>query len=366
MGTEGVIAGEEVLVIGYLRKFTPDEYYPYTWSEYLVHTRYGYRWLMEDQGHYTYLRPLAASDVMLSPTGADYRSDSYRAFVTGVAEVGAVIGEFYWRVEAGDRTDTKDFVAPPKLLSCEQTSREINWSIGEYVEAEAVWSGLSLPGNPPLQSGVAPCQPNPIDWGWTSKVAGSLMLALTIAAFVLPGAISPDAVEMPLNVPSMAGENPPPEQSVTYSRRFEVKRDHTTLRIDLNTDLSNSWMAVASALINEDTNEVREFYMQAEEWHGIGWSEGDRKKTEYLSRVAAGNYSMRFDTRWGAQGSGRGKLAPRAAIRATIGDRSSLACLLAGMLILLPALIAGIRRVSFEARRWKSSDHAQNLLEMDE
>lgn len=366
LGTEGVIAGEEVVFIGYLRKFTPDDYFPYTWSEYLVHTRYGYRWLMEDQGHFTYLRPVAAADVHDGGGAATYRADSFRAFQTGLAEVGAVLGEFYWRVEAGDQTNTRDYVAPPRLLSCELTDKEVNWTLGEYVDAKTLWGALSLPGAPPFQQGVAAAQPNPIDWSLTWKAAVALMVALAITAFVTPGRVLPVAFEMPLNVPRATGENPPAEESVTYTRQFEVERDYTTIGVQLETNLSNSWMAVAAALINEDTNEVREFWIQAEEWHGIGWQEGDKNQSEYLSRVPKGRYTMRFDTRWGRQGVAMASIAPQAKVKATRGDRSSLACMLAALLILLPAMIAGIRRLVFEGQRWKASDHAQNLLEMDE
>lgn len=360
LGSSGNVLGEEVLVIGYLRRSCPGEYYRYTWSEYLVHTRYGYRWLLESDGHFTYLRPTPAGKVKQGSGSATYRGERYRSFTSSTATVDAVVGEFYWRVQQGDRSRTQDFVAPPKMLSYEATDSEVNWSAGEYIDGKTLWQDLSLPGNPPVSSGVAPAQPNP--HVGRMKLAGGLLLALAITAMVLPGASSPPLDETRLNVPPSPGEQATEQTSVTLTEPFDVSR--STLRLDLETNLSNAWIAVATALINEDTGEVREFFVQTEEWHGPDYSEGGPNQSEYIDRLPPGRYSLRYDVRWGKQTGLRTGTPPRATMRAVEGDRSSLACVLAGLLILLPALVGLLRRGLFEARRWKESDQGQNLQDM--
>ena len=75
-----------------------------------------------------------------------------------------------------------------------------------------------------------------------------------------------------------------------------------------------------------------------------------------------GRYVMRFAAEWGRQGPVARGLAPRAKVRVTRGERSSITCVLAGIALLLPLLIAGFRKAAFEARRWKESDYG-HLLE---
>jgi hypothetical protein len=64
-------------------------------------------------------------------------------------------------VARGDETATDDYNAPPRMLSKEVAESEINWSLGEYTEPDAVWSAFRLEGSPPERQGVGPHQPWP-------------------------------------------------------------------------------------------------------------------------------------------------------------------------------------------------------------
>lgn len=60
LGKRGKIKGEEFEAIGFMRRRV--RYYgtDYEWSEYLLHNPYkGFRWLLEYNGHWTFLSPLA-------------------------------------------------------------------------------------------------------------------------------------------------------------------------------------------------------------------------------------------------------------------------------------------------------------------
>lgn len=59
LGRRGTIRGEELEVVGYMRRRV--NYYGvfYEWAEYLLHNPYkGFRWLVESNGHWTFLKPL--------------------------------------------------------------------------------------------------------------------------------------------------------------------------------------------------------------------------------------------------------------------------------------------------------------------
>jgi hypothetical protein len=75
-----------------------------------------------------------------------------------------------------------------------------------------------------------------------------------------------------------------------------------------------------------------------------------------VGRIPAGRYVLRFDSRWGREsGTPQGEV-PQATIHVTAGKRSVLCCAGAGFLIMLPLLVAFVRKGAFEAKRWSSSD----------
>ena len=67
----------------------------------------------------------------------------------------SLLGEFPWRAQHGDTaTVGNDYIAPPCMLSSEQTGQEIVWSLGEYWTGERIWKAFNLPGGrlPPWAS----------------------------------------------------------------------------------------------------------------------------------------------------------------------------------------------------------------------
>ncbi|MGD8861219.1 MAG: DUF4178 domain-containing protein [Myxococcales bacterium] len=363
LGSEGVLKGEKLIVIGHMERGVQSEGVLYTWNEYLLHGERGYRFLTEDGGHFVLMRPASAGDVREGMGSATYRGKKFRAFTSGETRVRSVVGEFYWQVEVGDRAHTADFVAPPRILSVERSDQEVIWSEGEYVSGAEVWRGLKLPGSPPPARGVSPCQPNPISLRWSATVAAVLLLALFALATTLEWSGGGETVSQPLKMLRVTDKGKTPADTVVYSKPFEVAHGPTTLGLELRTNASNAWVAVAAALINQDTNEVREFFVQAEEWHGRtggeSWSEGSPNETEYLGGLQAGRYVLRYATQWGREGGVMRGSPPEATMHATIGERSSMCCVGSGVLLLLPFMLALVRKVTFEAKRWSQSDMVQ-------
>lgn len=365
LGSEGVLLDQKATVIGFMRRFTVVSGVTYTWAEYLLYTDAGYRWLLEDQGHFTYLEPIPAPKVIRDGGHARYRGRRYRAFQTGSAEVGVVVGEFYWRVETGDRARTEDFVAPPHILSCERTKSEVHWSHGHYIDGQTIWDAFKLPGKPRPARGIAPCQPNPVSLLVSSAVTCVLLVALAVGALAIArGKREAALIEQALQVPQTRASNRIRQAgapaSITQTDPFSIDHGPTTLELELLTNVSNAWLGVNAALVNEETGEVREFYMMTEEWHGRSggstWSEGDPTQKDYLGSVPSGRYSLRLQPEWGSTLSSVN--APQAVLRARPGKRSSVCCLGSGVLLLLPLFWVIVRRAMFEARRWQHSDFA--------
>ena len=58
---------------------------------------------------------------------------TYKIFQTATASVEYCVGEFYWKVNDGQRTRNTDYICPPYILSREATDGEVNWSRGRYL-----------------------------------------------------------------------------------------------------------------------------------------------------------------------------------------------------------------------------------------
>lgn len=360
LGSQGTLCGEQVIVVGMVERTTTDGY---SWQEYLLYAGDGYRWLVEDTGHFTYVRELSPSDVSVGIFGPSYKGKTYRRFQYSTAKVSYVIGELYWRARVGDSAQLEDYIRPPQVLSKEETSKELHWSLGTYVPSKDVWKAFSLPGTPFSPFEVGTCQPNPVQLGYLVGVGTLLIGILIVLGIIFEGAAGREVASVPLKlVPASAVTAP--DEGVVYTERFEV--DHTTtLEVEVDTSVSNAWVSVAGALIDDDTNEVREFYINAEEWHGVtdgeSWSEGDPKNAEYLGKVAPGRYVMRFDGQWGQESTlmvGGG--APAATAHVSVGKRSIGTFFLALLAIAAPLILGIIRKITFESRRWSNSNVGQD------
>ncbi|NOY93954.1 MAG: DUF4178 domain-containing protein, partial [Deltaproteobacteria bacterium] len=209
LGTRGTLKGLDVLVIGTMERFVVDYGITYTWTEYLLHSEQGYRWLVEDSGQFTFVGPVSSAEVQDLHYSATYKGKSYKAYNRGTATVRSVLGEFYWKVEAGETVQTADYIAPPRILSSEQSAKEISWSEGEYVTGAEVWEAFGLTGSPPYAQGVGAAQPNAVDTKAPAVFLGiaAVLLLLIFAISVPKGRISETTlVDGPVQVPPAPDE----------------------------------------------------------------------------------------------------------------------------------------------------------------
>lgn len=296
LGTTGELDGEPIVVIGYMVRFCVVDGSTYRWSEYLLHGPRGYSFLVEDSGHFTHVRAIGAADAQ-----SRLNEGTYRLFSSVVANVESVVGEFYWKVEVGEQATTRDFIAPPHILSEERSRDEVVWSYGRYLPSHELWKSLGLSGSPPIHVGVAPAQPCP-HRPWRSLAISLFAVAVLV---ILSFGLSPRTqvlFSMPISIPVVTATpavNPPPlGDHATYSPTFDISSS-TTIAVDLETTVDNGWVGVECALIHEGTGEVREFSVDAEYFHGVdggeSWSEGNRKGLAFLGGVAPGRYTMRFE-----------------------------------------------------------------------
>ncbi len=151
LGSEGELFGTQYTVIGYLKRYVMYQGQSYPWNEYLLYApTVGYRWLVHNDRHWSFVEPVTKSIKGSPLTDAKIRfdGDSFRVYDRATAYVRYVIGEFYWRVEVGEKVQAADFIAPPRMLSFEfsrtDASQEMNVSIGTYITTDEIEKAFGL------------------------------------------------------------------------------------------------------------------------------------------------------------------------------------------------------------------------------
>ncbi|MBI2315869.1 MAG: DUF4178 domain-containing protein [Betaproteobacteria bacterium] len=358
LGSRGRLRKTEWEVIGFMRRQSAAGGLTYAWSEYLLHEpKAGFAWLTQSEGHWNLVRTLSRVPLMIDGTqgnaDAMVEGERYRFFSGAAAETVYVVGEFYWRVETGDKVAVRDFVAPPKMLSEERSEREIVWSLGEYLEPKDVWEAFKLKTAPRAPAGIGPNQPNPHRESSRRNLGLFWKVSLVALLAQLGFALASGGLVQRHSLVVRAGDN-----EAVHSDPFVLKKAARSLEVSHRTDLTNGWITLTTALIDKASGEAREITRDLAYYEGYedgeSWSEGRRRDSVSFAAVPAGTYYLVID----AEG------APdlRSAVADTMEVRRDPArwttwILLQCVLAIFPALSIW-RRVSFETRRWAESDVA--------
>lgn len=362
LGAKGTIDGDEYVVTGFMeRSVTFDR--DYFWYEYLLYNRErGYRWLVESDYHWSFVTPIVAGEVGDAYHGGGvskavhYANRRYRLFQDATARVTYVLGEFYWKVEAGEQVDTADYIAPPYGISKEVTrdgAREVNYSHARYMTPKEVQKAFGLEEKLPRPQGIGPMQPFP---GPSLGKPYLLMLVLLLLTAIVVAIARPGRtlLERSLDLAALPASEEPGR--MFFTEPFQVSgRSHVTIETQSNVD--NAWLYVEGDLVNTLTNDLAEFSMPLEYYHGVdqgeSWSEGKRRRSVHLARPEKGTYVVRLAAQWE-----EGKPAPAFTLRVREGGFRWPHFLLAFLALTGPAVLALIRLASWESARWKDSSHS--------
>jgi len=355
LGSRGDLFGDDYLVLGHLVRSVTVDGVRYPWEEYLLHSRtVGYRWLVEANGHWTFVEPISAGDVIESARTARYAEQSHRHFTSGIATVEALRGEFYWKVSVGETVTTADYVRPPHVISKERSQDEVNWSRGTYIPAQQIADVFGVEARWPRARGVAPSQPNP---------HREPLRRVSRAAFMLTGALVVLAAGLALwqrgyTVVDARFRVDPSAKKPVATEPFELKRQGN-LAIRASAPVDNSWLYLDGQLVHLATNEITRFGIEVSFYRGVTggerWSEGGRDRTVYLGSILPGRYTIRL------QPQGPKTRSKPMNVRIVAKSRVFLmshALIAFGLLWLLP-LLKGATYMGFEKRRWSESDHAE-------
>ena len=398
IGAVAEFEGQPMTVIGFMVRSVEFEGTRYFWQEYLLYNpAVGFRWLVESDQHWSYVRTLQPAEVTEPTPGktASYDGKSFKVFQDAGASVEHVMGEFYWRVEVGERVRAVDFVRPPLMLSKEVSggggkrkpgelqAEEVNWSLGTYVPVKEIRQKFNAELPPPHT--VAPNQPFRHKAVYTYWLLLAFV-ALLVGAFALVTSPRTRVFEATYNLqpqPS-ATPTPPPGASrselseyferqrqqlqnltrnaagsdgtqVIFTDAFEL-RGRQNIRVSGQTNVDNNWLYVAGDLINEETGLIQQFDLPIEFYSGVeggeSWSEGGKNDDVTLPSLPPGRYTMRLEAQWENWNQA---LPPQLSVRVEQGVPRilNLILVLVGLSI-IPFLVM-LWHFSFERRRWADS-----------
>ncbi|HEX6284749.1 MAG TPA: DUF4178 domain-containing protein, partial [Pyrinomonadaceae bacterium] len=366
IGSTGEVPEGKMTVIGAMQRSVTIEGEQYFWSEYLLYNpQIGFRWLVHSDNHWNYVRAIPPGEVTESAKFANYRGKNYKIFQDAQAQVESVLGEFYWKVEAGEQVRGLDYVAPPYMLSKEvstvyisdpedaakqrRATGEINWSLGTYITVPQIEKAFSVK-DLPRPSNIAPNQPYEHKWiykYWIALIA--LLLFVGMATFVISGS-SKEVFSQTVTLPPLANAD---GTQVYFSEPFELD-GRRNIRIVGEAPVQNTWVYLEGDLINEETGVVQSFPIEISYYQGVedgeSWSEGGQSDSAYTSAMPAGRYVLRLEGQWE-----RWQQPARVSVKIEQNVTRGFNLLLALIVLSIAPIAMLIYQISFEHRRWSES-----------
>lgn len=353
LGSRGTLFDTEWEVIGFMERDVVNAAYAgaYSWREYLLFNPWqGFRFLVEADGHWSFVSGVRRS---LKPFGntAFYDRQSFRLYNTCNAAVTYVMGEFYWRVKVGDHAYLADYIAPPAMLSLEQTRDEINWSSGVYVEGADVQKAFAITSDFPRPIGVGAIQPNKYAQGLRRH--SKLFLVILILLILGQCTITAGARDELLVQQQFSITAPELGKPVVLGP-FTLSEGKANVELRVTAPVNNNWFELDADLVNTQTQDAYSFTTTVEYYYGYDsdgyWSEGSQSQSSILSSVPGGTYQLVITPNSGIIGANAYSIA----LKRDVPVWSNF--FLAFLLVVAFPVFQLLRRSAFEKARWEESD----------
>ena len=367
IGSTGDLPEGKMTVIGAMSRSVTIEGTQYFWSEYLLYNpQIGFRWLVYSDEHWNYVQAVPPGEVaeIEAARTVNFRGKNYRIFQDAYARVESVLGEFYWKVEAGEAVRGVDYVSPPYILSKEVTkgyvadssqpekkraTGEINWSLGTYVTPTQIEKsfGLSDLARP---SGIAPNQPYRHQWiykYWIILILAALLVSFLVFA---TSGFSKEVFSQNVTLQPLPNED---GTQVFFSEPFELA-GRRNIRIIGESPVQNTWVYLEADLINEETGVVQSVPIEISFYQGVedgeSWTEGAQKDSIDTSSLPAGKYVLRLEGQWE-----KWQLPATVSVKIVQNVSNGFNLLILLVVLSIVPILMGVYHISFERRRWSES-----------
>jgi hypothetical protein len=306
LGSRGALFGTQWEVIGWLAR----EAAGYAWEEYLLFNPYaGYRWLVCSDGVWQLGQMLTAQPKTLGDGTYGWASRRFGAEEDGAATITtkAVLGEFYWRVRAGEQVFAESFIrGDGQSLSREANGEEVQWT--HLVPLPASWiKGFTPPqgsdlARPTLPRGGGEAKrPSGFAAWWAglelaetslSAMAG-IALATALGAMLILAAMGSSSVTLrgqgQVSVDGAAAAIPIGAISLKRPKQF------VTIKVE-SSNFVNQWVDLDYRLVNRQTQAVFSAPAALEYYTGVDsdgtWSEGSHSAETLFEGIPAGQYDV--------------------------------------------------------------------------
>ncbi len=294
VGDRGTLLEVEWEVVGRM-KYVDDEGY---WThEYLLWSEgNGYLWLEYDCGHFSWSRPTGKGLPLASlrragrGTKVKFGDTTYSLMARGLSTLDYVDGALPWEARRTDQQKTWDLSNPPKLLSVEESTNELEVFEGEWLEAGTVEAAFGkTSGRSPWTVHYA--QPNP----WASMRIAAFAALLVAALNVIMIGIAtvwPSSSVVSFTIPaSTTGV-----QSVESPPFTLDPADGPLIYVGYDTNVDNSWVWIDLELLDYESDTMMgAIGQEVGYYHGYddgNWSEGSRSEGRWLKTPDAGQYVL--------------------------------------------------------------------------
>jgi hypothetical protein len=151
------------------------------WREYLLYNRgEGFAFLVDAEDGWSWAVPITGAPQVAGDT-ARWRGQSYRKLYGYSGAITYVLGEFYWKLERGERTANIDFASGTKRLNREEASGEVTWSAGETMDAALIAAVFKLPAE---RRAAMAREASPLSAG-SASISKNLIIAVVVIVMLV-------------------------------------------------------------------------------------------------------------------------------------------------------------------------------------
>ncbi|MEZ5934134.1 MAG: DUF4178 domain-containing protein [Alphaproteobacteria bacterium] len=354
LGMQSTLKGVPFTVIGMIQYVShqsgPGWAESYDWISFqLFSPTHGYAWLTWNKGHYLFsyrTRDLPEPVVPKSLNQKDrvrLGERTFRMFERYAAEVAYVEGELTWIARRGDKTHEVEAIDPPYLFSYEQSDDELEYSIGDYLDADEVHAAFGIePAERP--EGIHPAQPfRPSGLVKALAKVGPIFAGVAILGLFAVSVLGSgrEIVQSRIDDPS----------STTWTVPFTVADAGRLLKIELSSDVQNNWVYYDIDVNDAKTDAwVLSLGQELSFYEGRDsdgrWTEGSKQAEALFKLPTAGDYEIEITA------SEAGGTIPPLGIRLYDGILVKRYFVVLLILSVLAALALPVMQKNFEKRRW--------------
>ncbi|NIF05338.1 DUF4178 domain-containing protein [Chryseobacterium sp. Tr-659] len=285
IGQKGIIEGIEYTVTAIIvRKYGSNIF----WREYYLKDSKGEDvFLSESDGHWVFLVPMHPDDFKSKSSKlSTYAGRTYRWYENSQCSIHAAAGFFDEKLDFSIAT-YKEYVNGTRMISQEKTGKRTQYFYGTHIPKYKVKKAFNI-ANMPYYTGIGIVQPyyvNIRDAVNIFCVAALLICLLQLYVYITR--TNETVFEQSISFTDVKDKE-------MISKSFTLSGGSAPLKVNVFSEVDNSWANVQLSLVNENTNEIVYTSKDIEQYHGYedgeSWSEGSQSEEFNLCGVGSGKY----------------------------------------------------------------------------